>query len=109
MGYIFLSLAIVGEVIATSFLKLTSGDKAVWWAYPVVIVGYAIAFTMLSLSLGKGIPLGIAYAIWAGVGVVLVAIISWLVFHEPLTLVQVLGMALVVAGVTMLELGGKHS
>ena len=108
MGYIFLSIAIVGEVIATSFLKLTSGDKSVWWAYPIVGVGYVLAFTMLSLSLGKGIPLGIAYAIWAGVGVVLVAIISWLVFHEPLTLVQVLGMALVVAGVTMLELGGKH-
>jgi len=109
MGYIFLSIAIIGEVIATSFLKLTSGDKSVWWAYPIVGVGYVLAFTMLSLSLGKGIPLGIAYAIWAGVGVVLVAIISWLVFHEPLTLVQVLGMALVVAGVTMLELGGKHS
>ena len=108
MGYIFLSLAIVGEVIATSFLKLTSGDKAVWWAYPVVIVGYAVAFTMLSLSLGKGIPLGIAYAIWAGVGVVLVALISWFVFHEPLSLVQVGGIVLVVAGVTMLELGGKH-
>ena len=108
MGYIFLSLAIIGEVIATSFLKLTSGDKAVWWAYPVVIVGYAVAFTMLSLSLGKGIPLGIAYAIWAGVGVVLVALISWFVFHEPLSLVQVGGIVLVVAGVTMLELGGKH-
>jgi small multidrug resistance pump len=108
MGYIFLSIAIVGEVIATSFLKLTSGDKSVWWAYPIVGVGYVLAFTMLSLSLGKGIPLGIAYAIWAGVGVVLVAVISWLVFHEPLSLVQVLGMALVVAGVTMLELGGKH-
>ena len=108
MGYIFLSIAIIGEVIATSFLKLTSGDKAVWWAFPVVIVGYAIAFTMLSLSLGKGIPLGIAYAIWAGVGVVLVALISWLVFHEPLSLVQIGGIVLVVAGVTMLERGGKH-
>ena len=108
MGYIFLSIAIIGEVIATSFLKLTTGDKAVWWAFPVVIVGYAIAFTMLSLSLGKGIPLGIAYAIWAGVGVVLVALISWLVFHEPLSLLQIGGIVLVVAGVTMLELGGKH-
>ena len=108
MGYIFLSIAIVGEVIATSFLKLTSGDKSIWWAYPIVGVGYVLAFTMLSLSLGKGIPLGIAYAIWAGVGVVLVAIISWLVFHEPLTLVQVLGMALVAGGVVLLEVGGKH-
>jgi len=108
MGYLFLGIAIVGEVIATSFLKLTTGDKAQWWAYIVVVGGYALAFSMLSLSLGRGVPLGIAYAIWAGIGVVLVAIVSWVVFHESLTLLQLGGMALVVAGVTMLELGGKH-
>ena len=108
MGYLFLGFAIVGEVIATSFLKLTTGDKAQWWAYIVVVVGYILAFTMLSQSLSRGVPLGIAYAIWAGVGVVLVALISWLIFHEPLSLVQVGGIVLVVAGVAMLELGGKH-
>jgi len=108
MGYIYLSIAIIGEVIATSFLKLTSGEKAVWWAYPIVGVGYVLAFAMLSLALGKGIPLGIAYAIWAGIGVVLVALISWLIFHEPLSLLQVAGIVLVVGGVTLLELGGKH-
>jgi len=108
MGYLFLAIAIIGEVIATSFLKLTSGEKTVWWAYPAVIAGYALAFTMLSLALGKGIPLGIAYAVWAGVGVVAVAIISWLVFHEPLSPLQIAGIVLVVGGVTMLELGGKH-
>ena len=108
MGYIFLALAIVGEVIATTFLKLTSGEKAVWWAYPIVGVGYVFAFTMLAQTLSKGVPLGIAYAIWAGVGVVLVAVISWLVFHETLTWMQLAGMVLVVAGVTLLELGGKH-
>ena len=105
MGYIFLALAIVGEVIATTFLKLTSGEKAVWWAYPIVGVGYVFAFTMLAQTLSKGVPLGIAYAIWAGVGVVLVAVISWLVFHETLTWMQLAGMVLVVAGVTLLELG----
>jgi small multidrug resistance pump len=108
MGYLFLSLAIVGEVVATSFLKLTSGDKAVWWAYPIVVVGYLFAFGMLSQSLGKGVPLGIAYAIWAGVGVVLVALISWIFFEESLTWIQVAGMALVAGGVLLLELGGKH-
>jgi len=108
MGYIFLAVAIIGEVIATSFLKLTSGEKSVWWAYPAVIVGYILAFSMLSLALGKGIPLGIAYAIWAGVGVVAVAIISWLVFHEPLSPLQIAGIVLVIGGVTLLELGGKH-
>ncbi len=108
MGYLFLALAIVGEVIATTFLKLTSGERAVWWAYPIVGVGYIFAFVMLSLTLGRGVPLGIAYAIWAGVGVVLVAIISWLAFGETLTWQQLVGIALVVGGVVLLELGGKH-
>ena len=108
MGYVFLALAIIGEVIATSFLKLTTGEKAVWWAYPIVGVGYVFAFAMLSLTLSRGVPLGIAYALWAGIGVVLVAIISWLAFGESLTLVQLLGMALVIAGAILLELGAAH-
>jgi len=108
VGYLFLALAIVGEVIATTFLKFTSGDKAVWWAYPIVGVGYVFAFVMLSQTLSRGVPLGIAYAIWAGVGVVLVAIISWLAFGELLTWQQLVGIGLVVAGVALLELGGKH-
>lgn len=108
MGYLFLALAIVGEVIATTFLKLTSGEKSVWWAYPIVVVGYIFAFVMLSQTLSRGVPLGIAYAIWAGVGVVLVALISWLAFGELLTWQQLLGMALVVGGVVLLELGGRH-
>lgn len=106
MGYLFLALAIAGEVVATTFLKFASGDKPAWWAYPIVIIGYVFAFTMLSQTLAKGVPLGIAYAIWAGVGVVLVAIISWLAFHETLTWQQVAGMALVVGGVVLLEAGG---
>lgn len=108
MGYLFLALAIIGEVIATTFLKFTSGERAVWWAYPIVVVGYVFAFFMLSLTQSRGVPLGIAYALWAGIGVVLVAVISWLVFHESLTWVQLAGMALVIAGVVLLELGGRH-
>lgn len=109
MGYLFLALAIVGEVIATTFLKFTSGERAVWWAYPIVVVGYLFAFTMLAQTLQRDVPLGIAYAIWAGVGVVLVALISWLAFGETLTWQQLVGMGLVVGGVVLLELGGKHS
>lgn len=108
MGYVFLALAIVGEVIATTFLKFTSGDRQVWWAYPIVGVGYVFAFWMLSLTLSRGVPLGIAYALWAGIGVVLVAIISWLVFGESLTWIQLVGMALVIAGAVLLEIGAKH-
>jgi small multidrug resistance pump len=63
---------------------------------------------MLAQSLAKGVPLGIAYAIWAGVGVVLVVVISWLLFKESLTWTQIAGMSLVIVGVGLLELGGKH-
>jgi len=108
MGYVFLAIAIAAEVIATTFLKFTSGDRQAWWAYPIVGVGYILSFVMLSQTLSKGVPLGIAYAVWAGVGVVLVAVISWLVFHETLTWQQLVGMVLVIAGVVLLESGGKH-
>jgi small multidrug resistance pump len=81
----------------------------VWWAYPIVGVGYIFAFAMLSLTLSRGVPLGIAYALWAGIGVVLVAVISWLVFHESLTVMQIAGMGLVIAGVLLLELGAAHT
>lgn len=109
MGYVFLGLAILGEVVATSFLRAVSAPHSPWWPYIVVVVGYVFAFAMLSQTLSAGVPLGIAYAIWAGVGVVLVALISWLVFHETLTLVQLGGIVLVIGGVTMLELGGRHA
>ena len=108
MGYVFLALAIIGEVVATTFLKFTSGERTVWWAYPIVGIGYVFAFWMLSLTLSRGVPLGIAYALWAGIGVVLVAIISWVVFNESLTWLQILGMALVIAGAVLLELGASH-
>jgi len=108
MGYLYLAIAIVSEVVATSFLKLTSGERAVWWAYPIVAVGYLLSFWMLSLTLSAKVPLGIAYAIWAGAGVVLVAVVSWVVFKESLTLLQIVGMGLVIGGVVLLELGGRH-
>lgn len=109
MGYLFLAGAIIAEVVATTALKFATGDGAnKVIPYAVVILGYIVAFAMLSQSLARGIPLGIAYAIWAGVGVILVVIISWLLFRESLTFVQIAGMVLVVGGVVMLELGGKH-
>lgn len=108
MGYLYLAAAIVSEVVATSFLKFASGPKNVWWAYIIVVVGYVLSFVLLSLTLRANVPLGIAYAIWAGVGVIAVAVISWVVFHESLTWQQIVGMVLVIGGVGLLELGGKH-
>ncbi|MCU1584608.1 MAG: cation transporter [Microbacteriaceae bacterium] len=108
MGYLYLAGAIIAEVLATTALKFATGEGSKLVPSVVVVLGYVGAFALLSQSLSKGVPLGIAYAIWAGVGVVLVVIISWLLFKESLSLVQVAGMVLVVGGVTMLELGGKH-
>jgi len=108
MGYVFLVGAIIAEVIATSFLKLTSGERAVWWAFPIVVVGYIAAFSMLSLTLGRGIPLGTAYGIWAGAGVALVAVISWLVYGETLTWAQLVGLAFSSGGGALVELGGSR-
>jgi small multidrug resistance pump len=109
LGYLFLGIAIATEVIATTFLKFTSGDNPKWWAYLIVVVGYVASFAALSLSLGRGVPLGIAYAIWSAVGVVAIVIISWVFFKESLTWVQIAGIVLVIGGVGLLELGGART
>ncbi|RFA12306.1 QacE family quaternary ammonium compound efflux SMR transporter [Subtercola boreus] len=112
MGYLFLALAIASEVVATTFLKFTSGEGVTfanrWWAYIIVVVGYLLSFVMLSFTLTRGVPLGIAYAVWGGVGILLVTLISWIVFREFLTVVQLIGIVLVVGGVLLLELGVKR-
>ncbi|GAA3883359.1 hypothetical protein GCM10022381_26950 [Leifsonia kafniensis] len=108
MGYLFLALAIVTEVIATTFLKFTAGDNPKWWAYVIVVVGYLASFTALSQSLSRGVPLGIAYAIWSAIGVVCIVLVSWIFFKESLTWMQIVGLVLVIGGVGLLELGGKH-
>ncbi len=105
MGYLFLAIAIVSEVAATSSLKLASGDKPPVWAIVTVVVGYLLAFAMLRQTLAAGVPLGTAYAIWAGIGVVAVALVGRLAFAEVLAWPQVLGVALVAAGVALVELG----
>ncbi len=108
MGYVFLAFAIVAEVVATTSLKFTTGTGPKVLPFVLVAVGYVGAFVLLQQSLTRGVPLGIAYAIWAGVGVVLVAVISWLVFHESLSWMQIVGIVLVIGGVGLLELGGRH-
>ena len=108
LGYLFLAIAILTEVIATSFLKFVSGPDPRWWAYAVVVVGYVVSFVMLSQSLSRGVPLAIGYAIWSAIGVVLVTVVAWVFFKESLTWVQILGMVVVIVGVGLLELGAAH-
>ena len=108
MGYLFLAVAIVAEVVATLFLRVASLEGSKWWAYIIVAAGYVLAFVMLSFTLSNGVPLPIAYAVWAGAGVVLVVLVSWIAFGETLTWQQLIGMALVIGGVVLLEAGGGH-
>ncbi|MFN5709423.1 MAG: DMT family transporter [Planctomycetota bacterium] len=98
----YLAIAIVSEVAATSALKASEGLSRLWPSV-VVIVGYGVAFYFLSLTL-KTIPVGIAYAIWSGAGIAMLTFIGWLFFGQKLDLPAFLGMALVVAGVVVLNL-----
>ena len=99
--WIFLSVAIVSEVAATSALKASEGFSR-FWPSLVVVVGYGLAFYFLSLTL-RTIPVGVAYAIWSGTGVALVALIAWLFFGQALDAPAILGLLLIVAGVVVLN------
>lgn len=104
---VFLALAIVSEVAATVSLRLSEGLSRPVPSI-VVVAGYVAAFLLLSRALVAGIPLGVAYGIWAAAGVALVALIGWAFLGDGLTLVQIGGIALVIGGVLALELGAEH-
>jgi len=101
MGYLYLALAIVAEVIATSALKASEGFTRLG---PIVLVavGYGVSFVLLSLVL-KTIPVGVAYAIWSGVGIVLVTILGVVLFEQVPDLAAMVGLGLIVSGVVVLN------
>ena len=99
--WLYLGIAIVAEVIATSTMKATQGFSRLWPSL-VVATGYLVAFYFLSLTL-RTLPVGIAYAVWSGVGIALVSLIAWLVYGQTLDAPAVAGMALIVAGVVVLN------
>ena len=99
--WIFLAVAIISEVIATSFLKSAEGFTR-FWPSLVVVVGYLLAFYLLSLTL-KTIPVGVAYAIWSGVGIVLIALSGWLFLGQSLDMPALIGLSLIVAGVAVIN------
>jgi small multidrug resistance pump len=107
MAFIYLALAIVAEVVATSALKATDGFTRPGPSL-IVVAGYVVAFYMLSLVL-RTIPVGIAYAIWAGLGIVLVALVGVLVYGQRPDLPAVLGIALIVTGVVVIQLFSRIS
>ncbi|MCJ8500847.1 DMT family transporter [Desulfatitalea alkaliphila] len=103
--WVFLAMAILSEVIGTSALKAAAGFTRLWPSL-IVVVGYASAFYFLSLTL-KTIPVGVAYAIWAGAGVALIALIAWVFMGQALDIAGIVGLALIVAGVVVLNLFSK--
>ncbi|MBO9057012.1 QacE family quaternary ammonium compound efflux SMR transporter [Curtobacterium flaccumfaciens pv. flaccumfaciens] len=103
MGWVLLAIAIVTEVGATISLKLATDGKRVW--YVAVVAGYLIAFSLLAVALTLGLPIGVAYGIWAATGVALTAIFGRVLFREPLTALMVGGIALIIVGVFLVELG----
>lgn len=105
MNYLYLLLAIFAEVIATSALKTSDGFSKLMPSL-IVVTGYAIAFYFLSLTL-RTIPVGIAYAIWSGVGVVLVTIIGTVLFKQHMDLAAIIGILFIVAGVIILNIFSK--
>ncbi|GGX99453.1 QacE family quaternary ammonium compound efflux SMR transporter [Litchfieldella qijiaojingensis] len=107
MVYIYLGLAIVAEVIATSALK-ASNEFTRLWPSVLVVVGYAIAFYMLTLAL-RTLPVGIAYAFWAGLGIVLITLIGILIYGETPDLPAVLGLAMIIGGVVVIQVFSKVS
>lgn len=107
MNYLYLAIAIVAEVIATSALKASEGFTRLWPSL-IVGIGYFVAFYFLSLTL-RTITVGVAYAIWSGVGIVLVAIIGWLVLGQKLDAPAIGGMGLIIAGVVVINLFSKST
>lgn len=100
-----LSIAIIFEVIATSFIpKAEQFTKLV--PSTIVIIGYAVAFFLLSVTV-KTMPVGIVYAIWSGAGIVLVATISYFAYGQKLDLAAIIGLGLIIAGVLVVNLLSK--
>jgi small multidrug resistance pump len=105
--WLFLSVAIISEVVATSALKASDGFTQLWPSL-VVIAGYITAFFFLSLIL-RTMPVGVAYAIWSGVGIVLVTLIAWYIFEQSLDIPAIIGLTLIVTGVVVLQVFSKSS
>lgn len=103
MAWVYLCIAIVTEVIAALSLRMAVSSRKAW--YVLVASGYLVAFTLLSFSLAAGMPLSVAYGVWTAAGVALTAILGKFLFKEPFTWVMAFGVALIIGGVLLVELG----
>lgn len=105
MKWLYLAIAIAAEVVATSALKSSDGFTRLW---PSVITaaGYAVAFYFLAVTL-RTIPMGVVYAIWSGVGIVLISLVGWVVYQQHLDLPAIVGILLIIAGVVVMQVFSK--
>ncbi|GAA2629410.1 multidrug resistance protein Mmr [Paractinoplanes durhamensis] len=106
VSYVYLLAAIAAEIVATSLMKSTEGFTRLW---PTVacIAGYAFSLVALSQAV-KGVPVGVAYALWSALGTAAIVAIGAAFLGEPITLIKVAGVSLIIAGVVTLNLGGAH-
>lgn len=107
-AYLLLALAIAAEVSATVSLKLSEGFSKLGPSI-IVVAGYAVAFVALSYVLTMGLPVGVVYAIWAAAGVALVAIVGVVFLKEAINLTMIAGLALVIGGVVLIEVGSAST
>lgn len=104
MNWLFLSLSIVSEIIATLSLRASDGFRKKIWILPLAVF-YALAFFFLAVTISYGMPVAIAYGIWSAVGVALIALLARIIWKEPLTPRMIFGLVLIMAGVLLVELG----
>lgn len=105
MHYLFLILAVAAETIGTTALQASQQFTKLWPSV-LVILAYAISFYLLSLTL-RFMPVGVVYAMWSGLGIVLIAAIGWLVFGQTLDWPAILGMAMILSGIIVIQLLSK--
>lgn len=106
MMWLTLTGAILVEVCATLSMRASDGFRKKIWVAPM-IAGYLVSFTLLSVTLSLGMPVGIAYGVWSAAGVALIAVIARALFKEPLTPLMMAGIGLIIAGVLTIELTGS--
>ncbi|WP_127783842.1 SMR family transporter [Rhodococcus sp. X156] len=108
MRWLFLVLAIALEVTATLSLRASEGFSRLGFSL-LVVAGYTGSFLALNLVLTRGVPVGVAYGIWAATGVAAVAVLGKLLFDDPLTPLMGMGIVLIIGGVLLVEVGGTRA
>ena len=107
MAYLYLLIAVIAEVIATSALNASKGFSQ-WWPSIITCIGYLIAIYFLSLTM-KSIPMGISYALWSGAGIVFISAIGWVVFKQQLDVAAMIGLVFILVGIVIINVFSKST